>query len=158
MAPLWPFTFSSGERPRALWALLFIKPTIIVKGAAVLSVKDDFGIISETTTLICTQTSGATVTSYQFIQNGVQLVSNTGTSNGKFSSIIQGTYVDLNIGMTEIPDEKQYGCTLGFDTSNTKDLEVQSKYIFVLLICHMKKIILLHHYCILGNSHNCSCC
>ena len=23
MAPLWPLTFSSGERPRALWALLF---------------------------------------------------------------------------------------------------------------------------------------
>jgi len=25
MAPLWPLTFSSGERPRALWALLFVQ-------------------------------------------------------------------------------------------------------------------------------------
>jgi len=30
LAPLWPLTFSSGERPRALWALLFIYEIIML--------------------------------------------------------------------------------------------------------------------------------
>jgi len=32
MAPLWPLTFSSGERPRALWALLFQQHNDGVRG------------------------------------------------------------------------------------------------------------------------------
>ena len=35
MAPLWPFTFSSGERPRALWALLFTRIIFLLRSVCI---------------------------------------------------------------------------------------------------------------------------
>jgi len=106
---------------------------LFVSGAPVLGIINfDYGILSQTTSLSCTEASITPSTTYTFFKAGTQIFTTSGEVNpvGKYTTSRQSGRIVLNITNTQITDEDTYGCAVGFATVVNYDLVVEGKLNF----------------------------